>query len=211
MASISRVTAVLAMCCLTAALMAQSPDTAPNVLFTASGTFSSPAVSGNDLYELAGEPFTVTVIANSATAPHAHGKGWADYTHLRLKGQVYSNLDPSAIPLNSSYTFMVLALGNPDYQVFEIQAPVVVIRQNITIKATIQMPTGTLGKGWLIHPFNNAVTLTPSNSVVSYTGNVNGQPETTTLTVATGTLNATYPTPPGPAAITSIVFPHLIP
>jgi hypothetical protein len=196
MVSISRIAGIMAFGCLTTVLMAQSPDSAPNVLFTASGTFATPQLSGNDLYELAGQSFSVTVVANSATAPNSHGKGWADYTHLRLKGEVHSGLDPSAIPLNSTYTFLVLALGNPDYQLCEIEAPVIVIRQRITLKAVIQMPTGTLGKGWLIHPFNNPVNLTPSTTLVTYTGQVNGEPSSTTLAIQSGTLNAAYPQPP---------------
>jgi hypothetical protein len=178
-----------------ATLIAQVPDTAPKVLFNATGTFASPALSGNDLYELAGEPFNVTVIANSTTPPHAHEAGWADYNHLRLDGTVHSGLDPAAIPLESAYTFMVLALGNPNYQLWEVTAPILVIRQRITINAVVQMPLGTLGKGWLIHPFNNAVSLSPSNSTVTYSANVNGSPASTVLAVASGTLTAAYPTP----------------
>jgi hypothetical protein len=187
--------AAAALCFLGATSIAQVPDTAPNVLFNAFGTFASPALSGNDLYELAGEPFNVTVIANSATVPHAHEAGWADYNHLRLKGTVHSGLDPSAIPVNSAYTFMVLALGNPNYQLWEVTAPILVIRQRITINAVVQMPLGTLGKGWLIHPFNNPVTLTPSTATVTYSANVNGSPASTMLAIASGTLTASYPTP----------------
>jgi hypothetical protein len=177
-------------------LLGQSPNTAPNVIYSASGTFATPQISGVDTFRLAGEPFRVTIIANSATVPHAHGAGWADYTGLKMKGTVHSALDPTPVPLTSSYTFMALALGNPNYDVFQVQAPVIVIKQKITISANIQMPVGTITK-WLIHPFNAPVTLTnnPSNATVTY---VNGT-DSTTLAIASGTLMAAYPTKRGGA------------
>jgi len=169
--------------------LGQSPDTAPNVIYTAAGTFATPQISGTDTFRLAGEPFRVIVIASSAAVPHAHGTGWADYTALKMRGTVHSGLDPSAVPLTSRYTFLALALGNPNYDVFEVQAPVIVIKQKITISATIQMPTGTIAK-WTIHPFAAPVALTnsPSNATVTY---VNGS-DSTTLQIASGTLTANY-------------------
>jgi hypothetical protein len=172
-------------------LLGQSPNTTPNVIYTASGTFATPQISGDDTFRLAGEPFRVTVIANTATVPHAHGAGWADYTGLRMQGTVHSGLDPTGVPLTSRYTFMALALGNPNYDLYQLQAPVIVIKQKVTISANIQMPFGTIAK-WTIHPFSAPVTLTnnPSNATVTY---VNGT-DSTTLQVASGTLTAAYPT-----------------
>jgi hypothetical protein len=167
---------------------AQIPN-APNVLYTATGTFSTPQVSGSDSFRLAGEPFNITVIANSATVPHQHGAGWADYTGLRLKGTVHSALIPTGVPINSNYTFMVLALGNPNYDVFQLQAPVIVIKQTVTITATIHLPLGTITK-WTIHPFTAPVSMDATNATVTYSNAGNA----TTLTVASGTLNAAYPT-----------------
>jgi hypothetical protein len=51
-------------------LSGATPDTAPNVTYIATGTFSSPAVSGEDTLKLAGEPFTIDIIANAASVPH---------------------------------------------------------------------------------------------------------------------------------------------
>jgi hypothetical protein len=172
--------------CITAS--AATSETAPNVLYTATGTFASPQLSGNDLYQLAGQQFSITVVGNTATAPHSTGTGYADYTSLKLKGTVQSGLDPSPVPITSAYTFIVLAIG-PHYDTFEMSAPVTVIKERVTIKAVIRMPLGTLQKGWRIYPFSAPVTLSPSIATVTYT---NGT-DTTELAVAKGTLNATYP------------------
>jgi len=170
-----------------AALYAQSPNTAPLVVYTASGTFATPQISGTDLYKLAGEPFSIAVVASSATVPHAHGAAWADYTGLKLKGTVHSGLDPSGVPMTSSYTFLALALGDPNYNILEIQAPVIVIKEKITIAANIHMPVGTLSK-FLIHPFTAPASLNPSDATVTYT---NGA-DSTTLAIQSGRVNAAY-------------------
>jgi hypothetical protein len=172
-------------------LLSQVPDaTARNVLYTATGNFASPAISGRDIYKLAGEPFNITLKVNAATVPHAHGKGWADYTDQVLRGVVHSGLDTRGVKIASNVAFLALAIGNPSYDLFELQAPVHVITSNITLKATIQMPVGTITK-WTIRPFNNPVTLERGTGMtVTYTTTT----DTTMLQFANGTLNAAFPT-----------------
>jgi hypothetical protein len=170
------------------AASAANTNTAPNVIYTASGTFANSPTSGNDLFELAGQPFSITIVGNTAQAPHSTGTGYAAYTHLKMKGTVHSGLDPTAVPISSAYTFMVLAIG-PHYDTFEMSAPVTVIREQITIKAVIRMPVGTFQKGWRIYPFKAPAPLTAVLASVTYS-NAN---QSTTLGVASGTLNATYP------------------
>jgi hypothetical protein len=180
----------LAVACLAASatILAQSPATKlPNITYTATGTFSSPQVSGNDLFKLAGEPFSINVVANEADTPHQHTKGWADYTGLRMKGKVTSALIPqSPFTIESAHTFIVLALGNPSFDIFELSAPVIVVKQKVTISAKLDLPRGTFGKGWINFPFTAAATLDPSSGTVTYSDGTNA----TTLTIASGTLNA---------------------
>jgi hypothetical protein len=75
----------------------------------------------------------------------------------------------------------------PDYDPFQTGFPVKVVGISLTIDAQITLPAGTLTKP-LIHPFA-AVSLSPTNSLVSYSDGTN----TTTLTVASGTLTVTIP------------------
>jgi hypothetical protein len=169
----------------------------PNVTYAAVGQFGTPAVSGSDIFRLAGQPFKIHVIANEATHPHAHGKGWGAYTDLPMKGEVTSGLVPqSPFAISSKKTFLALAIGNPNSDMVEIIAPVHAAGQMITVKAVLTLPDNTLAK-WLIYPFNNAATLSPSSGTVSYS---NGT-DTTVLAIAQGTLNAEKGVPGGGAGI----------
>jgi len=162
------------------------PATAPDVIYTAQGTFASPQLSGADLFQLAGESFKIYVTANMADAPHATGTGWAAYTDLKLQGLVGTGLDPSPVPIASSYTFMALAIGTAN-DALELAAPVTVIKSKVTMRATIKMPLNTFLKGWRIYPFGSKVTLAPATATASY---ANGT-DTTTLAIASGSLTAT--------------------
>jgi hypothetical protein len=186
--------AVAALACVTAAgqLLAQNVGKLPNVTYTASGTFASPAISGNDEFKLAGEPFKINVVGNEATVPKQHGKGYGVFTDLKLVGQVTSALVPqSPFTIKSDHTFVVIAIGGPS-DIVEIIAPVRAAGQSITIKAKITMPHGTLTK-WRIYPFPAPFTLDPTNTVVTYSNKT----ASTTLGVSSGTLNAQKGVPGG--------------
>jgi hypothetical protein len=180
-------------------LVAQSAATkAPNVTYSASGIFASSAVSGQDKFKLAGQPFSIKVVANAATIPTTHGATWAQYTKLKMSGEVTSGLLPGQppYPISSNLTSMELATGNPSYDVLAIFAPVSVLGAQVNIIATIEMPPGTIKNG-LIHPFSAPVTLSPATTTFTYSDSS----DSTTLQIASGTVNATIPTP---AATTSV-------
>ncbi len=157
----------------------------PNVTYTAQGTFSASPVSGNDLYKLAGQPFIINIVANEATKPQSHGNGYGVFTGLKMKGKVNSALLSTPVTIESAHAFLELAIGNPNYDVFVMAAPVVVLKKPITIKANLQLAHGTMTK-WLIYPFSAPATLSPASGQVSYSANG----ATTVLTIANGTLNA---------------------
>jgi uncharacterized protein (TIGR03437 family) len=183
--------AAAALVCLAAAekkLAAANPDTAPNVTYTATGTFSITPVSGADLFKLAGEPFSIKIVVNAALAPTSHGPSWAKYTKLRMTGTVGSGLEPTPVTISSGQTSIELATGNPSYDLFEMFAPVNVVGVQINVTAAIQMPFGTISKPQ-IHPFA-AVTLGTQDTVV-YTDPATGA--STTLSIASGTLQGTIP------------------
>jgi uncharacterized protein (TIGR03437 family) len=182
--------AVAASSCLVVAedLAVASPGTAPNVTYTATGAFGSPPMSGNDLFELAGQPFSISVVANAAATPASHGAHWATYTTLKMTGTVQSGLEPTPMDISSSHTSIELATGNPDCDVFGLFAPVNVIGMEINVIATIQMPAGTIANA-LIHPFTS-IALGPSDTV-TYSDTSTGY--STTLQIASGTLTASIP------------------
>jgi hypothetical protein len=170
-------------------LVAQSPATAPNVTYTASGIFASPQVSGADVFQLAGQPFSISVVASAASVPTKNGLSWAEYTKLTMTGEVRSGLLPmQPYPISSKDTSMELATGNPDYDALAIFAPVTVIGAEVNVLAAIQMPPDTIHNA-LIHPFTVPVTLSPANATVSYSDGY----ASTTLAIQSGTVNATIP------------------
>lgn len=176
-----------ALVCLLAAapLVAQ---TAPTITYTASGIFTTPAVSGPDTFKLAGEPFSISVTASAALPPTTYGPTWAKYSNLKMTGTVHSGLVPTPFNISTSKTNLELAVGNPSYDVLLIGAPIQVITITVNLIAQIHMPPGTITKP-LIHPFSAPVTLSPTNTQVVYVeSGVN-----TALTIASGTANATCP------------------
>jgi hypothetical protein len=178
-------TAVL--CCFAAAdkLLAA---TAPNVNYTATGVFATNPVSGSDLLELAGQPFTLSVVLNEATKPTKHSKTTAEYTKVPVTGTVQSRLIPGTpIPLApgtmGNLSLVVGAAGQPD--ALQLKFPQNVVGVNLTITAKIMMPNGTITTP-AIKPFTASVTLTSSDGSVSYADTT----ATTVLGFASGTLSA---------------------
>jgi hypothetical protein len=183
-----RGSAVAAASCLAVSLLAGAvPNTAPNVTYTASGTFASPQVSGADSLKLAGEPFTINIVANAASVPIEHGPNWAVFSPLKMTGTVHSGLI-GATPVNiaSGAASIQQAVG-PTVDIFETAFPVKVVGIALTIHATVTVPAGTISNQ-LIHPFA-AVPITPTTATVVYS---NGD-DSTTLDIQVGSLVATIP------------------
>ena len=158
------------------------PDTAPNVTFTAAGTFVNPQTNGDDTLKLAGEPFSISIVANAGTAPVQHGPNWAVLSPFKMTGSVHSGLlGPAPINIVSAGASIFEAVSS-SYDVFEAGFPVKVVGLSLTIDARITLPAGTLTKP-LIHPFS-AVTLGPDNATVTYSNGTSS----TTLSVQSGTL-----------------------
>jgi uncharacterized protein (TIGR03437 family) len=179
-------------------LVAASPDTSPNITYAASGTFATPQLSGADVFKLAGEPFSIKLVVNSATPPTTHGATWAKYTGLPMTGMISTGLEPTPYTIESNKTSIELSTGNPAYDLFTMFAPVSVVDTPIYVTATIQMPPGTISKP-LVHPFA-AITLGPCTEPVPPGPCVDTvvyqDPSTgasTTLGIASGTLAATIP------------------
>lgn len=159
-------------------------STPPNVSFTATGTFSNPQVSGADTLKLAGEPFTINIVASAASKPVKSGPNWAVFSPLKMTGEVHSGLLGSTpVTVASAGASIQQALGPTD-DLFETAFPVKIVGISLTINATLHLPAGTL-PNQLIHPFA-AVQLSPSTSRVTYSEGTTS----TTLTIQSGTLTA---------------------
>ena len=172
----------------------QTLAAAPNVTYTATGTFGTTPIGGSDLFKLAGEPFSISVVANEALVSKNHGAQWAVYSGLKMTGTVQSGLLPTPVTIANSSTNLALAYGNPSYDVFLLGSPVKISGMTVTITANINMPEGTIGNDHIL-PFKAPVSLGPANATVTYSDGT----ATTTLAVANGTLSTSVP----PAATTA--------
>ena len=165
---------------------------APNVTYTASGTFGAPK-SGSDLFQLQGQAFSISVVANEAMIAKTHGPQWAAYTALKMTGTVNSGLLPTPIAISNSSTSIELAVGNPSYDVFELYSPVKVVGITLTITANLDLPKTALTNDHVL-PF--ASVALPSNASMTYSDGTN-----TTVLSLKGTLVATIPGAPTKAAV----------
>ena len=183
--------AVIAFLAASQHLLSQNqPATAPNVVYTATGTFSPTVVSGLDKFKMAGQPFTISIIANEALTPASHGSGWNKYTKLTMGGTVQSGLIPIPTAISSNSSSLELAVvSSTKSNTMAIFAPLSIMKGlQINLTAVIQMPMGTLSK-LAVYPFTAPATLTSTNNTVTYSEPSTA--ESTTLTIASGTVSTT--------------------
>jgi hypothetical protein len=182
--------ATAALCCFAAA----GQSAVPNVNYTATGVFVTPALSGEDIFELAGEPFTLTFTLSEATKPTRHSETMAEYTNVPVSGTVVSGIDGATFPFNGPATLVLLVgtPGKPDG--FLLQAQYNFGGDIIVITAKATMPPGTITTP-AIKPFTAPVALMSGDTVTyacpacppPWTGHI------TDLAIAGGTLSATKP------------------
>lgn len=132
---------------------------AQNVVYKASGTFASPPISGNDLFQLRNEPFSISITAAENSVPVKSSATFAQYAKLSFTGTVTSGLTGTPITLGpQNNTSMILATGNPTVDLIDIGTGFKILNLPIGIKGQIAMSKGTL-TGVQILPFTKGVTL----------------------------------------------------
>ena len=156
----------LAVAVLSCGLLAAS--TPPNVIYTASGNFATPPLLGADMLKLAGEPFTFSILANTAMPPTTYGANFATYTPLKFSGTLYSNLLPG-VPINitGQHAFLSLNNSNAAYDQLQMSIQELVLNYQLKISALVTMPKGTL-VNLHIHPFAAPITLTSATASMTY-------------------------------------------
>jgi hypothetical protein len=178
-----------ALCCYAAAVSAAEP----NVTYAAIGVFATPPVSGEDVLELAGQPFTLTFVVNEATKPTTHSETMAEYSNIPVTVTVVPGATgvPFPFEVDASLFLVVGAPGKPDW--IALKFPFEIVGRPLMITAVIRMPAGTIDTP-AIKQFTAPVTLTPSDGEATYACPACSPPYTgnsTTLAFAGGTLNAT--------------------
>jgi len=162
----TRYPAALAAVLASLAIFNKLPAAAPNVIYEAFGTFSKPPISGSDLFQLQGQPFSIKVTASASMAPKHSGPQWAVYTPLSMTSTVQSGLLNVPITIASNAASIELQ-GHTSSDNFEFATPIRLVGLPMTVNATVSMPAGTF-TNLLIHPFTTAVTLTPANATLTY-------------------------------------------
>lgn len=165
----------------------------PQVTYTATGTFATPPLRGMDGYELAGEPFTITVVVSEGTKPIRHSETSATYN---VAGTVvFTSLVDGGFP--HTYVFnggelslVVGAAGQPD--LVQITFPFTITVYTVTFTGRVRMPNGTITTR-AIRPFTAPVTLARGDAGMTYTCTAGacGPYTSTTLAISSGTLTAT--------------------
>jgi hypothetical protein len=177
------------LCCFASAIR----GAAPNVTYVASGTFATPAVSGEDTFKFAGEPFTLTFVVNEATKPIRHSETMAEYSNIPVKVTVTTGTNGATYMVNATarLSLVVGAPGKPDR--FAVRFPLNFGGLPLMITAKARMPAGTISRP-AIKPFTAPITLTPKDGMAIYACPDCSAPWTghsTTLATAGGTLTAT--------------------
>lgn len=179
--------AAAALCCFAVATRAA----ASQVTYTATGTFATPPLKGMDGYELAGEPFTITVVLNEGTKPIRHSKTAATYNvtaTATFTTPVDGGFPHTYVFTGGELSLVVGAAGQPD--LVQIVLPFEITVYTVTFKGTVKMPNGTITTP-AIRPFTAPVSLSVRDARMTYTCSGDCGPYTsTTLAIATGTLTA---------------------
>jgi|ERR1700722_17475829 len=179
-------------------LVAASQTTAPDVIYTATGVFSSQLISGNDQFHLAGEPFSISIYVSSTAVPTNQGSAFAEYTNLKMAGTITSSVFG---PQSLFCPFANIALENGSLEVFTVLSRISVIGIPINVQASIHLRPGTMGLA-PIRPFApvalgspDTVTYScPSDSTSCTPG------ESTVLAIASGTIGGAFPSAGGDTA-----------
>jgi len=165
--------AAAALCTIVSAGLAQT-TLPPNISYNAVGKFATPPASGNDLLELAGQPFHLSVEISEATPPFVTNPPCSSkcvYKNVPVVGAVASGIVSGLpIPLSpgtlGTLTLTVGGTGKPD--VMLLVFPQTVVGEALTITATIYLPHGTITVANGITPFKSTVQLTPMTGSLVY-------------------------------------------
>jgi hypothetical protein len=114
------------------------------ITYTASGTFGPNVIQGKDGFDLAGEPFTITIISCESKQPTQSGSGYANYSGVQLTGSVSSALitEPYEImPTPVNLTLVRPATGD---DVILMKGMTTVFGELVSVLAAVSLPHGTL-------------------------------------------------------------------
>jgi len=135
------------------------------IAYSTVGQFGSTPVSGQDLLQLAGEPFELTVSACNTMKPRKTGTGYAQYSPVAMTGVVQSRILGVPTKIRSAAALVVSVSGSSNS--ISVIAPVT-IEPGVTVNihGILALPAGTL-TSTSIAPFSK-VSVVTGQSFLTY-------------------------------------------
>jgi len=140
--------------------------TTQTVTYEASGWFGSNVIKGQDIFRLAGQPFTIYLSACEGQTPSQTGPDDAIYSGIKLTGTVKSGLIFTPYTIRPSAMTFVLVQPPTGPDLVQMQGNLTVFGTLIYIHGSIALPAGTL-TSTSIAPFPS-VSIVTANSFLSY-------------------------------------------
>jgi hypothetical protein len=137
------------------------------VTYTASGSFGPNVIQGSDAFKLAGEPFSITLVACESKQPAKSGPTDSIYTGIQLTGTVQSSLITQPYTIKATAVTFVLIEPAKGADLVEMEGNLTVFGSLIYIHGTVALPAGTL-TSTKIAPFTSPVSIVTASSVFSY-------------------------------------------
>jgi hypothetical protein len=133
------------------------------VTYTASGSFGSNKIAGLDTFKLAGEPFSITMLACESKQPSSTGPDDSIYSGVEFTGTVQSSLitTPFKMPPTPMTFVLVKPPAGPD--LVEVEGNLTVFGSTLFIHGSIALPAGTLAST-KIAPFSGVSIVTASSA-----------------------------------------------
>ena len=137
------------------------------IAYQASGMFGSNPISGFDRFELAGEPFSVTINACESLTPVKTGSDYAAYSPLYMTGTLTSRLTGQPTTIRSQKANIVLVdPGTPNGpDTIQFSGSVRLEGALIAIQVSLALPGGTLNST-NIAPFSSVSNITAKSKFV---------------------------------------------
>jgi hypothetical protein len=111
--------------------------------YQAVGQFGANVIAGNDLYHLAGEPYSIALYACETLTPTKTGSDYAVYYPIKMTGSVSTTLFPTPFPIKAGAA-LILIQPVSGLDSIEIEGTVTIEGTEIPIRGDIALPAGTL-------------------------------------------------------------------
>jgi hypothetical protein len=144
-------------------LVAKPSCSTQGVTYTASGSFGSNKIAGQDSFKLAGEPFSITMVACESKQPSKTGPDDSIYSGIEFTGTVQSSLITTPYKIQPTAMTFVLVKPPAGPDLVEVEGNLTVFGSTLFIHGSIALPAGTL-TSTTIAPYSEVSIVTASSA-----------------------------------------------